>query len=286
MQSYRNFEKHVEFTRRVVEAKPDLIVWPEAAIYEGLFWDVARGGWIENAWYRDILQAAREAGTRVVMGLLILDLIRKDGKPDPVASTWSNSAIDVDPVRNILGRYDKVHLVPFSETFPFGTQEIVYRFSDLRLASMKPGKEFPVWTVAGQGFGVQICFEAIFPEISRESARNGAAFIVNISNDGWFRDSAELDQMLAMARFRAVEIRKPLIRATNTGISAFIDPAGRVGEMIPGKEVEGVLVGRVKLAETWSLFRAWGGWAGWLAAGALAGALACRIFVDRKRGGA
>jgi apolipoprotein N-acyltransferase len=148
---------------------------------------------------------------------------------------------------------------------------------------MGGGEGFPVWEAGGERFGVQICFEGIFPDISRALARNGAAFAVNISNDGWFKDSAELDQMLVMARFRAVENRMGFVRATNTGISAFIEPTGRVHAMIEGKGVEGVLAARVRISGAGSLWRAWGSWIGWMAVGAVAGGAAARFFVDRKK---
>jgi apolipoprotein N-acyltransferase len=172
--------------------------------------------------------------------------------------------------------------VPLAGTFPW-IRDLLHRFSGLRLTDMRAGEGFPVWEAAGERFGVQICFEGIFPEISRAIARNGAAFTVNISNDGWFKDSAELDQMLVMARFRAVENRMGFVRATNTGISAFIGPSGRVHAMIEGKEVEGTLTARVRVSESWSLWRAWGNWVGWMAMGAVAGGLATRFFVDRKK---
>jgi apolipoprotein N-acyltransferase len=192
----------------------------------------------------------------------------------------------VMPERGITGRYDKVHLVPFAETFSI-FKSLVHRFSTLKLENMKPGSGFPIWDLGPWRYGTQICYEAIFPEISREIARKGASFTVNISNDGWFRTSGELDQMLAMARFRSIENRMHVIRATNTGISAFIDPTGDVQQVLEvegkRKEVEGILVGRIKLAKAWSLSRALGDWVAWLALAGTAALVARRIFVDTRK---
>jgi apolipoprotein N-acyltransferase len=284
-QALENYSRHVELTRRVSEEKPDLILWPEAAIYYGLEWDAERGRWVRDAWYRRVTSPAVEAGAPTVIGLLVVE--RGPGRE----FAFTNSAVYVDREGGIVGRYDKVHLVPFAEfiplarTFPW-IRDLVRRWSGLYLADMRAGEDFPLWEAAGERFGTQICFEAIFPGISRAIARKGARFTVNISNDGWFRDSAELDQMLAMARFRAIENRMHVIRATNTGISALIEPSGRLQAAVEEggrrKEVEGTLAERIVLTRAGSLFRAVGDMAGILAAGASLAALAGRIFVDRK----
>jgi apolipoprotein N-acyltransferase len=196
-------------------------------------------------------------------------------------------------VARVAQRFDKAHLVPFAEYVPLGKtfpwiRTLLKKYSGLYIPDQRPGTGFPVWSLPGGRFGPQICFEAIFPEISREFARNGAGFTVNISNDGWFRDTAELDQMQVMARFRAIENRIGFVRATNTGISSVIDPLGREVALLEvggrRKEVEGVLGAKVRETGASSLFRLWGNWIAWLAVGAAAAEWARRIFVDRKQG--
>ncbi|MEW6027043.1 MAG: apolipoprotein N-acyltransferase, partial [Planctomycetota bacterium] len=95
-------------------------------------------------------------------------------------------------------------------------------------------------------YGVQICYESIFPELTAESVKRGADFIINISNDGWFKDSSELEQILAISAFRAVENKTTFVRATNTGISAVIQPSGRIdvfsGQNGRAKEVQGAWI--------------------------------------------
>jgi apolipoprotein N-acyltransferase len=277
-----NYEKHLELTRKVAKEKPDLIVWPEAAVYYGLLWRPDRMNWDHDDWYYRVIEPSRQTSTRTLIGLLIVE--REPKKP----LAFTNSAVLIDAEGTIIGRSDKVHLVPFSEYVPFKAvlprlRDWIHEISGLKLEDMRPGGGFPVRELGGQRYGAQICFEAIFPEISREIARNGASFTVNISNDGWFRDSAELDQMLAMARFRAIENRMHVVRATNTGISAFIEPTGRVQALIPGKEIAGTLAARVRVTGSSSLFRAWGNWIAWLASLGTVARLARFIFVDRKK---
>ncbi len=285
-QALENYRKHVRLTLEAAREKPDLIVWPEAAIYQGPVWDVPSRDWLrQHPGHGRVVAPAREARARTLVGALVLE---RDG----TAHAYTNSALLVEKDGTISGRYDKVHLVPFSEftplaaTFPW-MRDLIHRYSGLRLEDMRSGTEFPAWEAGGRTFGTQICFEAIFPEISREIARKGAAFTVNISNDAWFLDSGELDQMLAMARFRAIENRTHVIRATNTGISAFIEPTGRHQAVLEAggrrKEVAGVLTARVKVTGSSSLFRAWGSWVGLMAVGAGLAGVAWFIFVDRGR---
>jgi len=279
-----NYKKHVALTEAAAPGKPDLIVWPEAAVYRGLYLKMdGTPTWHENAWYGALLEPAEKTGIEMLIGALITE--ERSGQEDQ----YTNTALRIRPGAGIAGRYDKTHLVPFAERY-WIFKEIVHAISGLRLAEMKPGKDFPVWDLAGTKYGAQICFEAIFPEISREIARNGGAFTVNISNDGWFKSSGELDQMLAMARFRSIENRMHVVRATNTGISAFIEPTGRLQSVLEVngkvKEVEGVLEGRILLTSSSSVYRTLGDWVKWLCVLGAAGAVLGRILFDRKKASA
>jgi apolipoprotein N-acyltransferase len=277
-----NYKKHYALTLQAAEEKPDLIVWPEAAVYRGLYlnMDPATPEWHENSWYGALLEPAEKTGVDLLTGVLIVE--ERAGKDDE----YTNSALLVRPGKGVVGRYDKIHLVPFAEQY-WIFKPIVQAISGLRLAAMKPGTEIPVWDLAGHKYGAQICYEAIFPEISREIARKGATFTVNISNDGWFKSSGELDQVLAMARFRSIENRIQVVRATNTGISAFIEPTGRLQQVLEVdgkvKEVGGVMAGRIKVTRNSSLYRTVGDGVEWLCLGAALAAVAGRIFVDRKK---
>jgi apolipoprotein N-acyltransferase len=282
-----NYEQHVRLTQQAAAGKPDLIVWPEAAIYKGVYVNLdGKPEWQDTRWYLRLLHPVEVTGIPLLSGLLIVNYweTTKDGE-EAKKDQYTNSAVLVEPEKGVVGRYDKIHLVPFAEQY-WIFKPIVQSISGLRLESMTAGREVPVWSLGPWTFGAQICFEAIFPDISRESARKGAAFTVNISNDGWFKDSYELDQMLVMARFRSIENRIHVIRATNTGISAFIDPTGRVQATLESggklKEVEGVLSGRIRVTTASSLYRAVGDAVAWLALAVAAAALAGRILFDRK----
>lgn len=275
-----NYWKHRVLTTEAAAESPELIVWPEASIYRGIYVNMdAEPRWMESGWLGALLEPADETQTPMVMGALVTE--ERTGKDDE----YTNSALLVLPKKGVSGRYDKTHLVPFAEQY-WIFKPIVQAISGLRLAQMKQGEEFPVWDLPGGRFGAQICYEAIFPEISRDIARKGATFTVNISNDGWFKSSGELDQVLAMARFRSIENRIQVVRATNTGISAFIEPTGRLQKVLEVdgkvKEVGGVLAGRIKVSTVSSPYRVLGDWVKWTGlAAALAGLLG-RFFVDRK----
>ena len=276
-----NYRRHFELTLKAAEGKPDLIVWPEAAIYRGVVVNVDKEpDWIMTKWFYRLVEPSKLTGIDTVIGTLVIE--ERSGQEN----SYTNSAVLVTPEGKIGGRYDKIHLVPFAETF-WLFRPLVRWFSKLALEPFRPGNGVEVWERGGNRFGAQICYEAIFPEISREIARKGGQFTVNISNDGWFKTSGELDQMLVMARFRSIENRMHVIRATNTGISAFIEPTGRIQSMLEVdgrcKEVEGVMAGRIRLTGATSLYRVLGDWAKWLALGAAAAELARRFLFDRKK---
>jgi apolipoprotein N-acyltransferase len=155
-----------------------------------------------------------------------------------------NSAFVIGPDGVPAASYDKVHLVPFGEYVPL--QRLLFfvdRMVQGAVAEFLPGERFdPLPTAEGHA-GTFICYEAIFPELVRRVARH-ADFLVNITNDAWFGKSAAPYQHLAMAAVRAAENRRWMVRAANTGISAIIDPAGRVRRRTP-LEVETILLGSV-----------------------------------------
>src|SRR5206468_8962634 len=130
-------------------------------------------------------------------------------------------------------RYAKRHLVPFGERMPFqwflpGLGKI-----DLGQAEWTAGTEPVVFPSEAGPFAPLVCFESIFPDLAREDVRRGAAWLVNITNDEWFGNSAALYQHAAMAVFRAVESHVPLLRCANTGLTLLADANGRVTDRAP-----------------------------------------------------
>lgn len=150
----------------------------------------------------------------------------------------------------VSGRYDKIHLVPFGEYVPLRglTGWLVNRVVP-GMRDLEAGSEHTLFEVGGWRFAPTICFEDAFPALVADFGRGSERmdFIVNVTNEGWFKDGAELDEHLAIGVFRAVECRVGLVRAANTGISAFIAPSGRVVSKLVveerDREVCGVLHG-------------------------------------------
>jgi apolipoprotein N-acyltransferase len=190
-----------------------LIVWPEAAT--PFFFANDRSFQARQ------LLLAQEVGRPLLFGS---PTYTRDGDQD----IMYNSAFLVGPDATVLGRYDKIHLVPFGEYIPlrhflFFLDKLVAGIGDFR-----SGAAYTVMAIPQGRFAVLICFEVIFPDLARHFVRHGAQFLVNITNDAWFGYSPASYQHLSMVVFRAVENRLPIVRAANTGISAVIDPTGRL----------------------------------------------------------
>jgi apolipoprotein N-acyltransferase len=145
-----------------------------------------------------------------------------------------NSAILVDAQGQDVFTYDKVHLVPFGEYEPFPLIHRVVSSVSSEVGGFQRGTKYSVGHLPdGFTFGVFICYEAIYAGEIREFAANGAELYVNISNDGWFGRSAAPEQHLRMARVRAVENRRWLVRVTNNGYTVSVDPYGRILSQLP-----------------------------------------------------
>lgn len=206
-------EKHLAMARTAAEANPDLIVMPETAMPFYFFY--------EKGLTQMVLQAARETGAFLLVGAPAFETI-----PGGILSY--NSAFLINPGGEVLDRYDKTHLVPFGEYVPFGKY---LPFIDKLVAGVgdfTPGTMGRVLSMNECRLGVQICYEIIFPAICRKMVENGADIIINITNDAWYGRTSSPYQHFSMTVLRAVENRRSLIRAANTGISGFIDPAGRI----------------------------------------------------------
>ena len=181
-----------------------------------------------------------------------------------------NSAILIAPGGDFVARYDKVHLVPWGEYVPFKS---VFSFAQSlthEVGDFSRGTERTVFTLRGRGFndekvGVFICYESIFPDEIRLFALNGAQLLVNISNDGWFGETGAPGQHLNMARMRAIENRRWVLRSTNTGITASIDPYGRVVASEP-RNIRGSLRARFAFAADTTFYTRHGDWFAWLCA--------------------
>jgi len=235
--------------------EPDLILWPETAIPARL--------------PREPVVRFRVESMIDTLGIPLLAGF-PDGEPLAEDSyRFTNSAALVLPEEGMVGRYDKRHLVPFSEHFPF---PLLQRY-DFGQSNFSRGEDPGYFDQIGVPFGVLICFESIFPGQARELTNMGARFLVNITNDQWFGDSAAPSQHFYMNVLRAVENGVGIARAANTGISGIIDSHGFVRDR-SGTFVQQRLVAAVPLGEGDTVYRRFGNWVLWLCGAVLAACLA------------
>jgi apolipoprotein N-acyltransferase len=192
---------------------PDLIVWPESATPFYLFYNKEPT--------QEVLEGIQKTNTDFLIGSPSFE-----GKEADIR--YYNSAYLISPGSKTISKYDKAHLVPYGEYVPFKRWlpflgKVVAQVGDFRPG--KAGKTIP-WKK--DALGVQICYEIIFPRLSRAMVKNDAVLLINITNDAWFGKTSGPYQHFSMTVLRAVENRRALARAANTGISGFIDPVGRI----------------------------------------------------------
>jgi apolipoprotein N-acyltransferase len=191
-----------------------------------------------------------------------------------------NSAVLLGPDGREIGHYDKIDLVPFGEYVP-AVFSFVNRVTR-EAGDFVPGEKIKVLPAGRQKLGVFICYEAAFPDLVRQFAAAGANVLVNLSNDGYFGHTPARAQHLLIARMRAVENRRFLIRATNDGLSAVIDPSGKIVQSIPPFRQ---LAAIIRYADVTSLtfYSAHGDWFAWGCLAVALGLSFARGFTNRLR---
>jgi apolipoprotein N-acyltransferase len=218
-------------TRRGIAEGATLIVWPESAT--PFFFE-------EHPAADAIRRIASDSGARLFIGS---DQIERGARP-----TLYNSAFLIQPTGSTGGVYRKMHLVPFGEYVPL---ESILSFAGPlveQVGGFSPGEALTVFRVREGAFTTGICYEAVFPELSRAAVRQGSQLLTSITNDAWFGRSSAPWQHLAMARMRSVETGRYMARAANTGISALVDPYGRVIQQT-GLFEDAVSVGEVRFLD-------------------------------------
>ena len=194
----------------------DLLIWPEAAT--PFFFEK------ELAYQKIILSILRKSQSPLLFGSPTL---RFESDKTPYLL---NSAYLLSPEKLLVGRYDKRHLVPFGEYIPLKSVLFFLEKLVVGIGDFKPGEGPMTLQLSDSSespplsFGVPICFEIIFPDLVRRMAKEGANFLVTLTNDAWFGDSSAPYQHFSMAVFRAVENHRAVARAANTGISGLIGP--------------------------------------------------------------
>jgi len=200
--------KYLHLTREALKDKPDLIIWPEAAI----------PAVIEDSpeYFKEIRDFTREMRIPLLLGA-----VRNKRE------LYYNNAILLSGDGELVGEYSKLHLVPFGEYIPL-RKALPFLETVVPIGDFSAGQEYTVFTNDTIHFSVLICFEDLFPGLSRRFVNQGADFLVNITNDAWFGKTSSPYQHFSASVFRAVENRVPVVRAANTGVSGFIAPSGRI----------------------------------------------------------
>jgi apolipoprotein N-acyltransferase len=194
--------------------RPQLVVWPETPAPFYLK---------EDAEFRTRMQSiARKLGAYFLVGYI-----------DSIGEGATNSAGLLDPMGDQVSRYDKMHLVPFGEYVPLKNLLFFAESLTRQVGEFIPGSEYTVSTLDGHRISTAICYESIFPDIVRRFVKRGSELLVVITNDGWFGESSAPYQHLRMGVVRSVENRRYMVRTANTGISAIIDPYGRIEASTP-----------------------------------------------------
>lgn len=250
-----NVRRHVALTERAADQGARLVVWPESAVP----WDVD--------WNPPVLERLRELVARRGIRLLFGNDDHEEGGE---RRAWVGAKM-LAPDGAIAYRYHKIRLVPFGEYVPLQplvtvggryAAKLVQQVSDFT-----PGDTVAIADVGGARLSASICYEAIFPDLLRQFAAKGSELLVNVTNDAWYGTTSAPYQHFAMARFRAIENGRYLVRAANTGISAVVDPRGRVLERTPLFE-PALLVRDVPLVRERTFYAARGDVFAWACLGA------------------
>jgi apolipoprotein N-acyltransferase len=234
-----SFNVYLQQTRMAAKHRVDLVIWPEAAA--AFFFQPENrypAAFADDAAYRQkLLELATEIGDPILFGAPAFGV--EDGQVG-----FYNRAYLVSG-GNVSAWYDKIQLVPFGEYVParrlFGyfVNRVIKGFGD-----MFAGRVQTIFEVKGAKLGVLICYESIFPDLSRRAVDRGGEILVNITNDAWYEKSSAPYQLLAMAAMRSIETKVPMVRVANTGISAVIEPSGVITARTPlfkrGTEIQEV----------------------------------------------
>jgi apolipoprotein N-acyltransferase len=240
------------------QTPPSLVVWPE--VPAPFYFD-------QDASFREVISRL----ARIARAWVLLGVVAHTPGGAPL-----NSALLVSPDGQAVNRYDKVNLVPFGEfvPWPFGFAKKI----STEIGDFAPGREVVVPAMGDHKIGVFICYESVFPNFVRQFPRGGAEVLFNLSNDGYFGKSSARQQHLKLVRMRAAENRRWILRATNDGITAIIDPAGRLRGTLPPYVEATSYSGFTYIADQ-TLYTRWGDWLPWVCAlAAIAGLLAERLM--------
>jgi apolipoprotein N-acyltransferase len=225
---------------------PGLIIWPESPA----------PFWVTDLHLRATLgEVARTTASYIIAGSIG---ITHTGDPLRRPQIYNSAAV-IAPTGAWIARYDKIHLVPFGEYVPFADLISFARTLTREVGTFSRGTKRAPLALGDMKVGAFICYESIFPNEVRQFAENGGEVFVNISNDSWFGDSGAPRQHLNMARMRAVENNRWLLRDTNSGVTAIIDPYGRIVAEAPRNQ-RSALEGGYALEDSTTFYTRHGDW--------------------------
>ena len=233
---------------------PPLLIWPESSAPFLYGRDPVFRGAIESM--------AKQAHAYVISGTVTF---AGKGNSQP-----QNAAVLLAPNGQLLLHYVKIHLVPFGEYVPWWAFPGKIGKVTAQVGDFVPGKAVQVARTPEGVIGIFICYEAIFPQLVRKFAADGAGVLVNISDDGWYGDSSAPFQHFEMARFRAIENGRFILRGTNNGITAIIDPYGRVRKEVPRNQ-KGILTGHFRYLSKKTFYTKYGDVFAWSCVAVAAG---------------
>lgn len=250
-----SMEKYTRLTRDVAEHEPALIVWPETAV---------PGDVKHRRDLKDMLgQLAEESNAYLLVGSAEHAKFDRKIPKTKSHSKFYNSMFLFSPEGTLIGEYRKIRLLPFGEYPPLKDWIRWPKTIVSSMGNFLPGTEFTVFNIGDTKISTVICWEAIFADQFRQFVKRGAQVMVATSNEAWFGDTALPYQILAMTAFRAAENRVAVVRSANTGLSAFIDPFGRIVERVRGENgkelfVDGILFGTVPLSNGMTFYTRYG----------------------------
>lgn len=248
------FQRMMDMTESAIRTGASIVIWPESTVPLS---------YSTTDFFRDAIESiSRQTGVDIILGSVAVD-------PQNPNQLW-NAAFLVSGGRTI-GHYDKIRLVPFGEYVPlrkmlFFAHKLVREVGHFQFGT----KDTPL--VGVLRYGPAICYEIVYPQIPRTQVVHGAEVLVTITNDAWYDGTSAPAQHLNQARLRAVEADRYVLRAGTTGISAFIDPTGRIVEQLPMNR-QGIVYARFQPRHSTTLYVRFGDWFAWMACGIVLAAI-------------
>jgi len=242
------FQKYLKLTKEASSRHPEIIIWPETS-FPGYVWEAP-----------ELFEELKEFVAKIKIPILV-GLVRL------VYDDYFNSAVLVSSNGHVIKEHDKMRLVPFGEYIPLRNW-LPFLEAIVPIGDFTPGKRYTLFPINPDGrkkgtFGVLICFEDTIPEISRRFVQEGADFLVNITNDAWFKDTKAPYLHMQNSVFRTIENRRSLVRSANTGVSCMINSFGKIVNFVQDKQkkktyVEGIMFDYVPLGETDTFYTKFG----------------------------